>query len=80
MCDPRVFCASNLPSFLARWRARGPAGTGPIDDSGGEGSGGGGTGRVPLELLTADRPYELRECGSSQNIMMIVQAGILGGT
>ena len=31
---------------------------------------------VPLLLLTADRPYELRECGSNQTI---VQAGIFGG-
>ena len=31
---------------------------------------------VPLVLLTADRPYELRECGSNQTI---VQAGIFGG-
>jgi len=31
---------------------------------------------VPLVLLTADRPYELRECGSNQTI---VQTGIFGG-
>jgi len=34
---PLVFCASKLPSFLARWRVRGPAGTGSVGDGGGEG-------------------------------------------
>jgi len=28
VCGPGVFCASKIPSFLARWRVRGPAGTG----------------------------------------------------
>ena len=28
VCAPRVFCPSKIPSFLARWRVRGPAGTG----------------------------------------------------
>ena len=38
VCDPRVFCASKKPSFLARWRVqgrpavRGPAGTGSVGD------------------------------------------------
>jgi len=27
-CVPRVFCPSKIPSFLARWRVWGPAGTG----------------------------------------------------
>ena len=38
VCGPRVFCASKIPSFLARWRARGPAGTGSVGDSVGEGA------------------------------------------
>jgi hypothetical protein len=44
VCDPRVFCASKNPSFLARWRvrgrpaARGPAGTGSVGDGVGEGA------------------------------------------
>jgi hypothetical protein len=33
VCVPRVFCASKNPSFLARWRVRGPAGTGSVGDS-----------------------------------------------
>ena len=43
VCDPRVFCASILPNFLARWRVqgrsavRGPAGTGSVGDGVGEG-------------------------------------------
>ena len=43
VCDPRVFCASKTPSFLARWRVRrrpavrGPAGTGSVGDGVGEG-------------------------------------------
>ena len=43
VCDPRVFCASKKPSFLARWRVRerpavrGPAGTGSVGDGVGEG-------------------------------------------
>ena len=43
VCDPRVFCASKNPSFLARWRVRGrpavrgPAGTGSVRDGVGEG-------------------------------------------
>jgi len=38
VCDPRVFCASKNPNFLARWRVRrrpavrGPAGTGSVGD------------------------------------------------
>jgi hypothetical protein len=38
VCDPRVFCASKFPRFLARWRVRGrpavrgPAGTGSVGD------------------------------------------------
>ena len=45
VCAPLVFCASKLPSFLARWRVqrrpdvRGPAGTGSVGDSVGEGDG-----------------------------------------
>jgi len=31
-CDPRV-CPSKIPSFLAGWRVRGPAGTGSVGDS-----------------------------------------------
>ena len=40
VCDPRVFCASKMPNFLARWRVRGrpavrgPAGTGSVGDGG----------------------------------------------
>ena len=41
VCVPRVFCASKNPSFLARWRVRGPAGTGSVGDSVGKGSGAG---------------------------------------
>jgi len=37
-CGPRVFFASKLPNFLARWRVRGPAGTGSVGDSVGEGA------------------------------------------
>ena len=43
VCDPRVFCASKFPRFLARWRVRGrpavrgPAGTGSVGDGVGEG-------------------------------------------
>jgi len=43
VCDPRVFCASKNPNFLARWRVRGrpavrgPAGTGSVGDGVGEG-------------------------------------------
>ena len=33
VCGPRVFCPSKIPSFLARWRVRGPAGTGSVGDS-----------------------------------------------
>ena len=42
--DPRMFCASKMPSFLARWRVRGrpavrgPAGTGSVGDGVGEGA------------------------------------------
>ena len=42
--DPRVFCPSKIPSFLARWRVRrrpavrGPAGTGSVGDGVGEGA------------------------------------------
>ena len=40
VCSPRVFCPSKIPSFLARWRVRGPAGTGSVGDSdSGEGDG-----------------------------------------
>jgi len=44
VCDPRVFCPSKIPSFLARWRVRGrpavrgPAGTGSVGDGVGEGA------------------------------------------
>ena len=46
-CDPRVFCASKLPIFLARWRVRvrgrpavrGPTGTGLVGDGGSVGEG-----------------------------------------
>ena len=44
VCAPQVFCASKIPSFLARWRVRGrpavrgPAGTGSVGDGVGEGS------------------------------------------
>ena len=44
VCDPRVFCASRLPYFLARWRVRGrpavrgPAGTGSVGNGVGEGA------------------------------------------
>jgi hypothetical protein len=38
VCGPRVFFASKLPNFLARWRVRGPAGTGSVGDSVGEGA------------------------------------------
>ena len=44
VCDPRVFCASKTPSFLAMWRVRrrpavrGPAGTGSVGDGVGEGA------------------------------------------
>ena len=44
VCDPRVFCASKMPSFLARLRVRGrpavrgPAGTGSVGDGVGEGA------------------------------------------
>ena len=34
---PRVFCASKIPSFLAGWRVRGPAGTGSVGRGVGEG-------------------------------------------
>ena len=44
VCAPRVFCASKNPSFLARWRVRGPAGTGSVGDSVGEGALDRGTG------------------------------------
>ena len=44
LCAPRVFCASKTPSFLARWRVRGPAGTGSVGDSVGEGALDRGTG------------------------------------
>ena len=37
-CGPRVFCPSGIPSFLARRRVRGPAGTGSVGDSVGEGA------------------------------------------
>ena len=43
VCDPRVFCASKNPTFLARWRVqrrpavRGTAGTGSVGDGVGEG-------------------------------------------
>jgi len=42
VCGSRVLCASKNPSFLARWRVRGPAGTGSVGDSVGEGGRGGG--------------------------------------
>ena len=42
VCAPLAFCASKIPSFLARWRVRGPAGTGSVGDSVGEGREGGG--------------------------------------
>ena len=38
VCAPLAFCASKIPSFLARWRVRGPAGTGSVGDCVGEGS------------------------------------------
>ena len=44
VCDPQVFCTSKNPSFLARWRVRGrpavrgPAGTGSVGASVGEGA------------------------------------------
>ena len=43
VCDPQVFCASKMLSFLARWRVRGrpavrgTAGTGSVWDGVGEG-------------------------------------------
>ena len=43
VCEPRMFCASKMPGFLARWRVRGrpavrgPAGTGSVGDGVGEG-------------------------------------------
>jgi hypothetical protein len=57
--DPRVFCASRLPNFLARWRVRGrpagrgPAGTGSVGDGVGEGSAKNNNGATPYDL-TAD--------------------------
>ena len=70
--DPRVFCASKNPSFLARWRVRrqpavrGPAGTGSVGDGGARPSargqrfaGGGGGGRRQGCLWLFPSRYEI---------------------
>jgi len=37
VCAPLAFCTSKIPSVRARWRVRGPAGTGSVGDGVGEG-------------------------------------------